>query len=62
MWSTAYQFLGQTKNLAPVQLVVDGKPETSPRSMANAFNNVFIKKVRDLKDGISGPIFEDPLS
>ena len=62
LWSTAYQFLGQTKNLTPVQLVVDGKPITSPRSMANAFNNIFIKKVQDLKNGISGQIIEDPLS
>ena len=50
MWSTAYQFLGQTTNLSPVQLVVDGISVTSPRGMANAFNTVFIKKVKDLKE------------
>ena len=58
----AYQFLGQAKNHALVQFLVYGIPVTSPRSLANAFNDIFIKKVRDLKDGISGPIGEDPLS
>ena len=58
----AYQVLGQTKNLAPVQLIVEGNPVTSPRDMANAFNNIFIKKVNDLKNSITGPTIEDPLS
>lgn len=62
MWATAYRALGYTKNLSPVQLVVDGKAVLAPREMANAFNNVFLKKVKDLKDGIVGPIIEEPLT
>ena len=62
MWATAYRALGYTKNLSPMQLVVDGKAVSAPREMANAFNNVFLKKVKDLKDGIVGPIIEEPLT
>ena len=61
MWSTAYKVLGQTKNLSPVQLIVEGEAVTSPRAMANAFNNIFIKKVRDLKESITAEIVENPL-
>ena len=62
IWSTAYQMLGQTKNLAPVQLIQNGNAIVSPRGMANAFNSIFIKKVQDLRNGIIGPTIEDPLN
>ena len=62
MWSTVYQVLGQTKNLSPVQLMVNGLAVTSPRAMANSFNDIFIKKVQDLKNGITDQIVENPIN
>ena len=61
MWSTVYQALGQVKNLSPVQLVVNGTAVVSPRAMANSFNQIFIQKVRNLKDTVTDPITEDPI-
>ena len=61
-WSTAYQVLGQSRNLAPVQLLVENEVVNAPRNMANAFNNIFIKKVLDLKSSIKGPMAIDPLT
>ena len=53
--------LGQSKNLSPVQLIVNGNAVSSPRPMANTFNDVFIKKHRDLKKSITCQIVENPL-
>ena len=62
MWSNVYQTLGLATNLSPVQLVVNGKAVLSPRDMANSFNDIFLKKVVELKNGIVGPVTENPLS
>ena len=62
IWSTVYQILGQSKNLNPTQREVNGTAVLSPLAMANEFNNIFIKKVHDLKEEIIGPVIEDPLS
>ena len=61
MWKTVYQVLGQVKNLSPVQLVVNGEAVISPRAMANAFNEIFINKVKNLKEAIIDPVIEDPI-
>ena len=52
----------QTKKLSPVQLIENGLAVVSLRAMANSFNNIFIKKVKDLRENITNPIIEGPLN
>ena len=60
MWNTAYEILGSKKNLSPTQLVIDGKLCSNPQKMAEEFNKVFIEKVKNLKNNLSGQVSIDP--
>ena len=60
MWNLAYEILGSKKDLAPTQLNIEGRPSTNPKEMAVEFNKVFIKKVKNLRSKINGPVKVDP--
>ena len=50
VWKTSYQLLGQSKNLSPKQILYNnGCVVSSPRLMAEAFNEIFIDKVQKVK-------------
>ena len=60
IWRLIYEFLGKSNDLSPKQIVVDGKVIFSPEKLAEAFNNVFLDKVDDLKKNISEEETVDP--
>jgi hypothetical protein len=59
-WKTAYQFLGKTQDLSPKQLQLNGNRISSPKLLAEAFNNIFLGKVQNLTNSLSGEITSDP--
>ena len=44
MWKSVKDVLKLNKNLAPTKLKIDGEIVSSPETLANAFNDIFIKK------------------
>mgnify|MGYP003315973921 CR=1 FL=1 len=50
MWKSVKDVLKLNKNLAPTKLKIDGEIVSSPETLVNAFNDIFIKKVKDFKD------------
>ena len=60
VWRTAYEILGQNKDLSPKQLFYNGSCISSPEKLANAFNEIFRNKVRNLKNEIPNDITEEP--
>ena len=53
VWKTAYQFLGKSEDLAPKQMILDGAIISSPEKLSEAFNKVFLNKVKKLREEIS---------
>ena len=49
VWKSAYKFLGQTNNKAPSQIYHEGNLITSPEKLANAFNQIFLDKVKKIR-------------
>ena len=60
VWKTVYTTLKINKNESPVQLKVNGKLTNSPLDMANAFNKIFVNKVKKLRDQTTGIPLIDP--
>ena len=50
VWKSAYKFLGQTSNKAPTQLSDGGDTINSPKLMAAKFNEIFVSKVKKIRD------------
>ena len=46
MWNSVKDILGLNKNLAPTQLKINGEIENNPDVLDNAFNNIFVDKVK----------------
>ena len=61
VWKTTYEYLGNVKNLSPTQILINGNLSSSPKDIAEEFNNVFIDKVKNLKKSLQGPITIDPI-
>ena len=53
-------FLSHQETNHPTQLNIEGRPSTNPKEMAEEFNKVFIQKVKNLRNKISGPVKVDP--
>ena len=49
VWKSAYKFLGQNNNKAPSQIYHEGNLITSPEKLANAFNQIFLEKVKKIR-------------
>ena len=61
VWKTSYEILGQNKDLSPKQLSYNGNLITSPEKLANAFNDIFLDKVKKLKSEVPEDVSIDPL-
>ena len=63
LWSNANNYLNTSKRSysnTPTILTHEGKTFTNPRDIANAFNDTFLKKVRDLRAQVGGDAQVDP--
>ena len=63
LWSNANDYLNTSKRSysnTPTILTHEGKTFTNPRDIANAFNDTFLKKVRDLRAQVGGDALVDP--
>ena len=63
LWSNANDYLNTSKRSysnTPTILRDEGKTFTNPRDIANAFNDTFLKKVRDLRAQVGGDAQVDP--
>ena len=49
MWNSVKDILGLNKNLAPTQLKINGEIENNPDVLDNAFNNIFVDKVKQFR-------------
>ena len=47
-WKTAYKYLGKTQDLSPKHINLDGKRISSPKLLAESFNDIFPNKVKNL--------------
>ena len=54
IWSTVYETLKISKNLAPTKLKVDGKIVNNPTEMANQFAKIFSNKTQKIRDKTKG--------
>ena len=61
VWRTAYEILGQIKDLSPRQILHNGSCISSPEKLANAFNDIFLRKVQNLKKDIPVDTNAEPL-
>ena len=52
-WKTAYQFLGKTQDLSPKHINLNGKKISAPKLLAEAFNDIFLNKVKNLVISLS---------
>ena len=60
VWSSAYEILDQNKDLSPKQLYVGDERISSPQKLADAFNNIFLNKVKQLKNKLSDNASVEP--
>ena len=59
-WKTAYQFLGKTQDLSPKHINSNGKRISAPKLLAEAFNSIFLNKVKNLVSSLSGQVLFHP--
>ena len=48
VWKTAYEILDHNKDLSPKNLYDGDRVISSPQKLAQAFNNIFVNKVKNL--------------
>ena len=61
VWKVSDEILGQSKDLSPKQLSHNGDLISSPKVMARIFNEIFVNKVKKIKNEIPNYIIKDPL-
>ena len=61
VWKVSDEILGQSKDLSPKQLSHNGDLISSPKIMARIFNEIFVNKVKKIKNNIPNYIIKDPL-
>ena len=62
VWSTAYEILGQNKDLSPKQLIDGDKVISSPQKLADAFNSMFLNQVKKLKNKLTNESTKNPIT
>ena len=63
LWKNANDFLNSSKKSfsnTPHMIIQNGQTFTKPRDIANAINDTFLKKVKDLRDKVNGVPDVDP--
>ena len=61
VWKTAYEILDQNKDLSPKQLFDGDSVISAPKKLAEAFNNIFLNKVKKLKNEVTEKVFIEPV-
>ena len=60
LWKTSYQLLGQSNDLSPKKIIYKDSLVTSPILLAEAFNDIFISKVKKVKSEIVSNVNSSP--
>ena len=60
-WRTAYELLGQNKDLSPKQLYYNGTCISTPEKLATVFDEINLNKVRKLKKDIPDETAVNPI-
>ena len=60
VWKTVYNILGIFSNKSPTKLRIDGEIVNNPQKLADTFNQIFLRKVKNLIDKSQNPPQTDP--